>query len=257
MDSIHIRTHAGRAAVELRRRILAGVLPGGTRLFEVTVAESLAISRTPVREAMGRLAEEGLLERLAGGGFAVRSFSIADVVDAIELRAVLEGTAARLAAERGVPGPRLEAIGALVARLDRSLGDGFERLDFDAFVEVNGEFHDALAALPGSDILRRELARTIRLPFASHSSHLAAPAEAQATWAMLHFAQEQHRNIVAAIAAREGARAEAIAREHARVPRRRIEALVSGGPEAAGHFPGLALVVDEAVPACGPCRDVA
>ncbi len=71
------------------------------RLFEVSLAETLEISRTPVREALSRLAEEGLLDRLPNGGFVVRRFGYEDVIDSIELRGVMEGTAARLAAERG------------------------------------------------------------------------------------------------------------------------------------------------------------
>ena len=56
-------THAKRAAYDLRQRILKGEMPGGTRLYEVALADEMAISRTPVREAMSRLAEEGLLGR--------------------------------------------------------------------------------------------------------------------------------------------------------------------------------------------------
>ncbi len=67
------QSHTLRAVIELRQRILSGELAGGTRLLEVAMAEELEISRTPVREAMSRLAEEGLLERSKGGGFLVRS----------------------------------------------------------------------------------------------------------------------------------------------------------------------------------------
>ena len=74
-------THGGRAVIELREKILSGELPGGMRLFEVPTAELLDISRTPVREALSRLTEEGLLNRLPGGGFVVRRFGFADVVD--------------------------------------------------------------------------------------------------------------------------------------------------------------------------------
>lgn len=103
-------THGGRAVIELREKILSGELPGGMRLFEVPTAELLDISRTPVREALSRLTEEGLLNRLPGGGFVVRRFGFADVVDAIEIRGVMEGTAARLAAERGASRGRLRRL---------------------------------------------------------------------------------------------------------------------------------------------------
>ena len=96
-------THAQRALITLRQRILGGDLPGGTRLYEVALAEELGISRTPVRAALSRLAEETLPDRTAGGGHVVRSFSVAAVVDPIQLRGVLEVTAPRFAGERGRP----------------------------------------------------------------------------------------------------------------------------------------------------------
>src|SRR5690606_6881952 len=111
-------THGRRAVIELREKIINGELPGGMRLFEVTLAGTLQISRTPVREALSRLAEEGLLDRLPNGGFVVRRFGYADVVDSIELRGVLEGTAARLAAERGAPPDALGRMREIVLKLD-------------------------------------------------------------------------------------------------------------------------------------------
>ena len=85
MKTTEVATHGRRAVIELREKIINGELPGGMRLFEVPLAEALQISRTPVREALSRLAEEGLLNRLPNGGFVVRRFGYADVVDSIEL----------------------------------------------------------------------------------------------------------------------------------------------------------------------------
>ena len=92
-----------RAQLRLREMILAGELAGGLRIAELALVERLGVSRTPIRAALQRLEQEGLLQRLAGGGYAVRTFSETDVSDAIALRGTLEGLAARLAAERGVP----------------------------------------------------------------------------------------------------------------------------------------------------------
>lgn len=238
------KTHASRALVELRKQILSGALPGGTRLFEVTLAEALDISRTPVREALGRLAEEGLLERVAGGGFAVRSFTFADVIDAIELRGVLEGTAARLAAERGVPPERMEGLHAIVRQLDACFGTGLDDVDFEAYSELNAEFHKALAGLAGSDILRRELERASSLPFASPSAFTPDRTDIAAFRRSLHIAQVQHRAIAAAIAAREGSRAEALMREHAKIARGNLEYILAVDRSLMGRVPGLSLVVD-------------
>jgi GntR family transcriptional regulator, vanillate catabolism transcriptional regulator len=237
------KTHAMRAVIELRQKILSGELPGGMRLFEVPVAEQLQISRTPVREAMSRLAEEGLLDRARNGGFVVRTFSFADVVDAIELRGVLEGTAARLAAERGVKPEALARIGGIVLKLDDCFGEMPGEVDFEAYAELNAEFHDELAALSGSDVVRREVERVVRLPFASPSAFMPDRADIAAFRRSLNTAQEQHKAIVSAIAAREGTRAEMVAREHARAARRNLEYVMTEDRSLISRVPGLALVV--------------
>ena len=91
-----------KAQLALRELILGGELKPGTRIAELWLVERLRVSRTPVRLALVRLAEEGLLDALPNGGYAVKDFSESDIVDAIELRGTLEGLAARFAAERGV-----------------------------------------------------------------------------------------------------------------------------------------------------------
>ena len=80
--------------------LLRGDFQPGERLSELPLVARLGVSRTPIRLALDRLAHEGLLEASPTGGFVVRAFTIEDVWDAIETRGVLEGAAARLAAER-------------------------------------------------------------------------------------------------------------------------------------------------------------
>src|SRR5690606_41805624 len=99
MKPTEVATHGRRAVIELREKIINGELAGGTRLFEVSLAETLQISRTPVREALSRLAEEGLLDRLPNGGFAVLRFGYAYVVVSNDLCGVVVGTAASHASE--------------------------------------------------------------------------------------------------------------------------------------------------------------
>lgn len=231
-----------RATYALRQRIIHGGIAGGTRLYEVALSEELQISRTPVREAMSRLAEEGLLERAPGGGFMVRSFSLRDVTDAIELRGVLEGTAARLAAEQGADPAALAALHPLLDRLDACFDGRGETLDFDSYSELNALFHNGLAALCQSPLILRELERVKSLPFASPSAFVLGQAESTRARHSLVAAQAQHRALVQAIERREGARAEAIAREHARIARGNLEASFGEGPVAGEAVPGLALI---------------
>tara|TARA_R110000751_G_scaffold146094_1_gene249624 strand:+ start:9104 stop:9835 length:732 start_codon:yes stop_codon:yes gene_type:complete len=236
-------SHTMRALTELRQRILNGDLQGGTRLLEVPLAEMLQISRTPVREAMSRLVEEGLLER-ARSGFVVRTFGLDDVIDAIELRGVLEGTAARLAAERGADPELLAKITVIVAELDACFGDDPGDTDFDNYSRLNADFHHALAHLAGSKVIARELDRVMRLPFASPSAFLPDKVDMVSRRHSLDLAQAQHREIVAAIGDREGARAEALAREHARTARRDLEYVISRKRSLTSPVASIALIVD-------------
>lgn len=233
-------THAKRAAYDLRQRILKGEMPGGTRLYEVALADEMAISRTPVREAMSRLAEEGLLERARGGGFVVRSFSQADVVDAIELRGVLEGTALRLAAEAGVQDRAIAEAREILTRIDTALAAGDVAM-LDPYGELNGLFHEEIAAFCPSAIVRRELDRVKSLPFASPSAFVFKRLDSPAMINSLVIAQAQHHAMLDAVEAREGARAEALAREHARIARANLESRAKSADE--GH-PALALIVN-------------
>ena len=242
MKHTEAATHGRRAVIDLREKILSGKLPGGMRLFEVPIAELLQISRTPVREALSRLTEEGLLDRLPSGGFIVRRFGFADVIDAIVMRGVMEGMAARLAAERGASAEALEKINKTVASLDLCFGERLDDVDFDAYSELNESFHHQLATLCGSDMIRREVERAGSLPFASPSAFLPDKADIAAFRRSLRGAQEQHRAIVAAIAAREGTRAEAIAREHARTARRNLEYMINEDPDLIAKVRGLAFI---------------
>lgn len=238
-DTAEGKTHATRALIELRRRILGGELVGGTRLYEAALAGTLRISRTPVREALARLAEDGLLDR-AKGGYVVRTFQHSDVADAIELRGVLEGTAARLAAERGADPERLDRMRAINATLDACLDDGSD-IDLDGYAAANSDFHLELATLAGSALLARELERVCRLPFAAPSAFLPDKQQSATRRRSLHVAHAQHRAIVEAIAGREGTRAEHLAREHARLARDDMEYILR---ERRGPLSGVALVID-------------
>ncbi len=234
-------TQTMRAQIELRERILGGDFRPGARLMEVSLADALGISRTPVREAMARLAEEGLLERNRSGGFRVRSFSLEDVIDAIELRGVLEGTAARLAAERGIEAQMKARLDHILDRLDGCLGDDF---DFEGYSAANADFHETLWGLSGSEMVRREVARVAALPFASPSAFMPDKTDIAAFRRSLLTAQEQHRWMVEAIVAREGSRAEALAREHARTARRNLAYLTGDGARSP-RMPMLSLVTDD------------
>jgi GntR family transcriptional regulator of vanillate catabolism len=231
-----------RALMGVRDLVISGDIRAGSRLSEVALAEKLGISRTPLRAALARLEQEGLVEAIPSGGFAVRSFTREDVIDAIELRGVLEGTALRLAAERGVAPARMNELQRILNELDRTQAGDLEAMDFDRYVDLNAAFHEKLWGL-ASQTIRREIERVTSLPFASPSAFLHKQADVLAFRRSLYAAQDQHRSMVNAIELREGARAEALAREHARLARQNLEFVLDQDRSLIRRVPALSLVV--------------
>lgn len=212
-----------KAQLRLREMILAGELPGGSRIAELPIVERLGVSRTPIRAALMRLEQEGLLEALPNGGYAVRTFSERDVADAIELRGTLEGLAARLAAERGVAEGVLAEARLCLDEVDLVLASpALDDAAFTRYVGLNQRFHALLSEMAGSAVLARELERVVNLPFASPSGFVIVQADSPRARDMLVVAQDQHRQVLEAIAQREGARAEALMREHSRLAQRNL-----------------------------------
>jgi GntR family transcriptional regulator of vanillate catabolism len=184
---------------------------------EVALAQRLGVSRTPMRIALAALAHEGLLEPLDGGGFIVRAFTRGEVIDAIEVRGVLEGTAARFAAERLQSPAELEELERLSAELDEVVAHPERDGVAVRFAPLNEAFHAALAKLAKSPALERQLASVVALPFASPGALLASYSRLPRARETLLIAQHQHRVLIAALRAGHGARAEEVAREHARL----------------------------------------
>jgi GntR family transcriptional regulator of vanillate catabolism len=212
-----------KAQLALRELILGGELKPGARIAELWLVERLRVSRTPVRLALVRLAEEGLLDALPNGGYAVKDFSESDIVDAIELRGTLEGLAARFAAERGVNPQRITEARECLAHIDMALAQpALTDETFALYVQQNARFHALLAAMAGSPLLTRQLEKAKALPFASPNGFVMAQSVGPLR-DVLVVAQAQHHMVIEAIVQREGARAEALMREHARIARRNLQ----------------------------------
>jgi GntR family transcriptional regulator, vanillate catabolism transcriptional regulator len=220
------RTQMTRALLGLREQILAGEFKPGERMSELRLVERLGVSRTPLRLALSSLEHEGLLRVLPAGGYVVREFTRADIRDAIELRGVLEGTAARFAAERGASRRDLRAL--------RTINDAVEPLvheadyeSFERYVALNELFHARLLKMAGSPLLERTLDGVLSLPFASPSALVLQHAQLPESREILVVAHRQHLWLVEAIEHREGARADSIAREHARLSLTNLEIVLS------------------------------
>jgi GntR family transcriptional regulator, vanillate catabolism transcriptional regulator len=220
---------AVRAQLQLRELILSGDLPGGMRIAELAIVEKLGMSRTPIRAALMRLEQEGMLEALPNGGFAVKTFSESDTEDAIELRGTLEGLLARLAAERGTAAAVLSDARQCLRKIDEVLAKNTLNDEaFSEYVELNQTFHALLCEMANSPVIARQMERVVSLPFASPSAFVVAQANSPQARDMLVVAQDQHRQVLDAIERGEGTRAESIMREHSRLAQRNLRASLVG-----------------------------
>ena len=199
--------------------ILNGELAAGERLLEVALAEQLNTSRTPVRAAFVRLAEEGLLEKVSTVGYTVREFTLRDIEDAIEMRGTIEGMAVRLAAERGIDPQKLKQLQQIVNDIDILLhtGDISNHEEIEQYFDLNAQFHDLIRAAAESFVVEHLYGRLDRLPFASPNAFVIAQSQISQTNSVFQIGNAQHRAIVDAIAKRQGSRAEHLTREHARL----------------------------------------
>ena len=231
-----------KALMGLRELILSGEIPPGERLVEVSLVERLEVSRTPIRAALIKLAEEGLLEQISSGGYAVRKFTEHDIKDALEVRGVLEGTAARLAAERGANAHSLTRLKNCVERIDDLLETAqVTSSGISHYFDLNELFHRQLVVLSESFVVERMLERIVTLPFASPNAFVMARSEIDQSFKSFLIAQEQHRGIVEAIENREGMRAETLAREHARLALRNLKTVLND-KSALDQVPGSRLI---------------
>jgi len=233
-------SQTAKATLGVRELVLEGELEPGERVPEIGLADRLGVSRTPLRIALSTLAHEGLLEQLRSGGFVVRSFTREDIGDAIELRGVLEGTAARLAAERLRSANELAPLVDACDQLDEVMA-GLSPESLPRYVELNDVFHQTLIELARSDTLARAIANAVVLPFASPGALLPSQAVLPRSREILVVAQHQHRVLTVAIREGHGARAEEVAREHARLAKLNLE-LVLEDHDALGEVQGAPLL---------------
>ena len=229
-----------RGLRELRSLIIAGHWPAGSKLREVPLAQSLNVSRTPLRSALLKLEQEGLVER-AGAGYTVRSFSIEDAYVAIELRGVIEGTAARMAAEKPTQQQDLTSIKEVLVKIDAVIHNDA----IDGYAELNDVFHQQLAELAGNDLLKNEIERASLLPFAAPSAFSSSKDDRSRFKTSLIVGQQHHHGIVQAIERGEGARADALAREHAQLGKANIEVAYQEHVGNIRRVPQLALITAE------------
>ena len=216
-----------RIVLKLRELILNGELAPHQRIAEIPIAQRLGVSRTPVRHALAVLAREGLVEPADKRGDLVREFTLKDIVDAIALRGVLEGMAARLVAEIGLkPAVARELEACLVDGEEIAGKRRFSGRDDARWADMNGRFHRAIVGACRNRALADALAINDQLPFASAAAVLGGDSDdaelVRRHHDLLLQAQFHHRAIYEALRLGQGARVEALVREHALVARSNV-----------------------------------
>jgi len=234
-------SHSARTLLRLREMLFRGDFQRGERLSELPLVACLGVSRTPIRLALERLAHEGLLEPSRSGGLVVREFTVDAVWDAIDVRGVLEGTAARLAAERLDNDRELNRLREYQDKMDSIKKPAMNEESFSRYLDLNEKFHSEVVRLAKSEMLQWTLDRVISLPFASPSALVFARSKLPTSAEMHTIGREQHHAIIEAIENGQGTRAEAIAREHARLSRRNLETVLTDS-EILSCVPGNSLI---------------
>lgn len=207
----------------LREMILSGELAPGERVTEAALAKRLGVSRTPIRNALPALAAEGFLEPVGKRGYAIKAFDDRESVSALELRAALEGIAAKGLIDHG-PAPEV------LAQLEECLAEGDAlfasgSLDFDdeeAYGAMNARFHAIIAENCGSPLLASFIERLNKVPFIAPSAIVFNQVGLEYAYTLLFRAHGQHHAIVEAIREKDSARAENLFREHGRAQRQSV-----------------------------------
>ena len=193
----------GRTYEAIRSQILSGRRFGGEWLREEDLASELGVSRTPVREALRRLAADGLVRHERHRGVQVQTWSVDDVEEIFEIRGMLEPYGARRAATSGLLD--VDALSALADAMQRAA----EEHELDAVTALNNRFHAAIVDAAGRARLGPLLASLVHVPLV-HNTFARYTAES------LQRSLDQHREVVAALRAGDPDWAESAMRAHIR-----------------------------------------
>lgn len=201
-----------KATEELRAALMRGEFAANKRLTEKAACEYLNISRTPVREALRILAQEGLLSYEPQRHYRIRQISAKDIMDAYQVRASLEGLACRLALRAGFEPEATEVMQSCVSLGEDLLARGEKSFDHNKWREMNVLLHKTILATAENETLTSALLHAEKVPLATLS--VIADWAAIPDYSLLKMAQLDHHYIVQSLLSGDGARAEARMREH-------------------------------------------
>ena len=190
--------------LELKHKILTGEIVSQTRLMEIDLSDKMNVSRTPIREAIRRLADDGLVTLEPRRGAYVANISIKDMIDVFEVRENIEGFVTKLAAERITDDEKEE-----LTEIAHEYAEATAREDKEAVIELDEKFHNYIVVCSGNDTLKeiveyvQELSLRFRYLYYENTDLYEATAE-------------QHKRILKAIKEGDGASAQTEAGDHVR-----------------------------------------
>lgn len=193
------------AYAQLRDGILHGRFEPGARLGEVELAETLGVSRTPVREALRQLAADGLVDLAPNRGARVATWSDAELQDTFELRGLLEPYGARRAATR-IDDAELQRLEALCDDMER-VGRPGPGQDLDLLSQLNADLHKSVLAASGNTKLLGLVGSVVSVPMVIRTFHRYSPDS-------LERSHRHHRELLAAFRAGDPDWAESVMRSH-------------------------------------------
>ena len=214
----------------IRDAILKGSLKPGERVSEPELAERFGISRTPIREAFRQLESEGYLEVIPRKGAVVASLSERDVEEFYAIKIILEGFAARMAAEN-LSDKDIDRLEAINTKLQKLADEG----DVKNFFKVHDEFHEVFIKAAGNDKLLELINQLVmkfkRLRLAS----LSRPGR-------MEVSVKEHQQLIDAFKRHDGHGADSLVRHTATIG---AEALIDSMPEDVGFVQGLESILKQ------------
>jgi DNA-binding GntR family transcriptional regulator len=203
---IPVTTASDRAYATIREMILSGKLAPGAQIIESSLAEECGVSRTPIRDALRRLEAELMVRRTDHQRSFVSEWSLDDMADAFELRAILEGHAAKRAAER-----MTDAVLTKLTQCNLGLRSAIQQTppDIEGFLDGNREFHSTILEAAGSNRLAALLGSLIEQPVVWLTAQQYGPEAFECSYS-------EHEDLLAAFERRDGHWAEAIMQGHIR-----------------------------------------
>lgn len=202
MEPIRAKSYDSQVAFRIREMIRQGVLSKGEKIKEADLCDKIGVSRTPVREALRTLSSEGLIDLVPQKGAFVSEPPIERVKEMLDLMALLEGEAARIAVNKMTAG-ELDKIKAMHDELEAN----YENKDIEGYIQANFRYHRYIQELTGNEVLS-EVIDSLRDKVSLYRSR------------QLHIkgrfkkSLQEHRDLMSAFESRDVKKAETLMKKH-------------------------------------------